>query len=231
MEPVRRRGVTLLEVLVSTAVLAVMVLMVWQLASGTLRAFSTGAWYSATTRELRTGLIRVAEDLSRASYPSVLTPTTMVISLDDDRHFTHLRTGKTDLARAPAGQTLPLIAFWLCRPHRTGLPEGQNSERLQIQARLEARGSTLHYRKVAHFGEPLPRDLFDADLVHNVASITIDLPDRSPGNGRRAVRIRMRTANPGDPRQSAEQVITARIAVDVKPLDGPSVPGYLAFPR
>jgi len=105
-------GFTLVEALIATAIMLVACIGVYELFYSGARTAAVGMWYSKSNIELRNGLRLIRDDLSKASYPSVVTDSDTIVTKTPD-YFVNIISGRTDVASGGGGT---LITFHMCKP-------------------------------------------------------------------------------------------------------------------
>ena len=89
-------GFTLVEIVIVIAVLSLFCILCWGLLSGWMGTSVTGIWRQNANKELGTLSAGLRLDLSKASYPSAVTPEDTVVAAKED-HFIHLKGAEAEL--------------------------------------------------------------------------------------------------------------------------------------
>jgi hypothetical protein len=176
---IRRHAFTLVEVLIAGLLMTVIFIGLWNLFTGGSKMMDYGTWYSATTSEVKVGLRKLREDIGKANYPTVISPT----GIDDNGGVT--KPGYevefkplTNLAGAAPGAKVKILHFFLCRPEKKDFtPSSENQTPEEIECFLESEGRTLRYRKVAKVGSPGAEELYNKVFMRDVDEVKIDRRD------------------------------------------------------
>jgi hypothetical protein len=211
------RAITLVEGLLALLLFSLVMIGMWNLVSTGTRQMAYGTWYSSTIAEIRTGLARLREDLGRASFPSVITPTNVTVQ-DVDTNGLSYRDGLTNV-EGNAG-TLPIMSFLICKPKREGFPDAaDNRPETKIRVTFEARGNVLYYKKAPEPGTTAaPGDLYDRILIRDVRSINLAVRAAKVGDQLGVVDIEIKTVYPTDKKREVGEKTTAKLAVKYKTL-------------
>ncbi len=138
-----RGGLTVTEILIAASLLSLVMVMAWQLFGAASRSAAQTEWLSRSQSQLRNSLTRLRTDISQASYPSEIGPTSVTISRAN-RGFRY-RRGTLDLAANT--EVVPLIDFYICKPKKTGFGADENSPGEELHAQVFAEGDTVKYRR------------------------------------------------------------------------------------
>ncbi len=187
--PAHRRqtpAFTIIETLITAAILSIVFVVVWQLYRAGARSAELTAWHTKCQQQLRNGLRLIRDDLARASYPSIVGPTSVSVT-KVGRGFRYHK-GKVDLAEG--GGDTPLMDFYICKPQRAGFGGSDDESGETIHATLTARGNTVVYKKegAADAARNLDQVLFD-----EVEWLELDGPDSAPAEKSTTIVIKART--------------------------------------
>lgn len=167
----RRGGFTLVEILVASAVLAVLALGVFRVFGSANRANVQALWYTKAQSEARELLSLIRNDLAKASCPSdvqemsvVRTPCTATITQGD--------------ITLPGADGAVILQFDINKPSistptHSGPPGGESTT-----CALRAFGTTLNYTRQ---GDAAPA--MNKDVCEDVAKITIEVRRNASGAG------------------------------------------------
>jgi prepilin-type N-terminal cleavage/methylation domain-containing protein len=213
----RRRGFTLTEVVVASVLLLVLFAIIYNLWGFGAKSFEYGTWFSNSTAQLRTGLRILREDLSHASYPCVVFPTSVSFNTTDPNFQLKYRAGT--YVTTPTAVTT-LLDFVICRADRSHLPDSPNVHGLVLRATLTAEGTTLHYTKQKEppgppGDTPGPGDLIDRDLILDVESVQItgnQAPAGTAGDLPGTLQITIKTHCPISTHSGAEESTSCKVS-------------------
>lgn len=208
--PAKSRGMTLVEMMVATLLTALIMIMLWKLIGSGSQAAAYGTWYSSRIAELRNGLRMAREDLAKSTYPSVITPTTVTVTEADANFYIGYKTGQT-----PAGGTVDILRFHICKPDRSSMPAPENLPLADITCTLQMRGTVLHYEK-AGTGDVKPEETFDRDLIRDVEWVKCDLIEKNGTDGEASLVITVRVRHPWQLEKGAEERTVAKLAIKRK---------------
>lgn len=184
----RRRspGFTITEALITAAILSIVFVIVWQLYRAAALSAEKTAWHTKCQQQLRNGLRLLRDDLARASYPSVVGPTSVTVT-KAGRGFRYHK-GKVELTEG-SGET-PLMDFYICKPRRAGFGGSDDDPGEVIHATLTARGNTVVYKKD---GAADPVRNLDQPLFEEVEWLELDGPDSAPSERSTIIQVKART--------------------------------------
>jgi len=109
-----RRALTLVEILITVAVLAMITFALYTIVTGMLRTVNVGDWQSRNQIKMRVSMKKLHMDLFAATYPSMITLQKTIVEKDSKWSLSY-RDGKTDLTNA---SELMLIQFFISTPGR-----------------------------------------------------------------------------------------------------------------
>lgn len=202
--------------MVAVLITSLICIVLWELFGSGSRAAVYGTWYSARTAELRTGLRMIREDLAKATYTSVITPTNVTVNDGPafSDHYIGYHGGKTTLPGS-----LDLITYHICRPDRTAMPTTENQQPADIAVKLSASGTNLHYTRASAGGavnDVKPEDLYDRDLIRDVEWIEITLTPQATGDSTGTLAIRVKCKYPTEPQKGCEETTTCKLNLTYK---------------
>ncbi len=240
----RRRAFTLVEAIVATGVLSVLAVGIFRVFRSTNRSASLMAFTSAAQKELRNGLKRVHDDLSKAPiYNGITRSSVMVLDpetgaeLDTSTasaeetaldRFAVLVDGTPDdpKIRAPGAGSQDLMYWYQCVPRRTGFSADEQEEGYSISCKLFLEGNTLVLQKdPAHNPDGAAQSQV-IELMHNVKSVTTAATETADTDGPLVgseVTLEVSLMHPNEkefPNSVIQQSISARVPVSFKPLTG-----------
>ncbi len=140
----RRRAFTLVEILVGCALLGLFMVVVYMMFRDTTRNFNTRGWRMGAQPKLRNVLNLLRRKLEAASYPSRMTPQSVVVDEseeymcrvapstapggggDEEGSLAVFRYGAAEGGGRP--EDVDFLVFYCCKPGRCGFPAGEGEE-------------------------------------------------------------------------------------------------------
>lgn len=217
------RAFTLVEMLIASAVTTVMMIMLWRMWSTTSQATEFGTWYTTRLSEMRTGIRKLREDVGKANYPTTIKQDDIDDTKAGTEEYFFKYKASVDLSTNAAGNRIPILRWYICKPTKQGLPGTPDEAGDEILCTLDAVGKNLHYKKERKAGTVNPEELYDKVLIHDAIKVEVavrDNPDNVKGaDVRGAADITVEVAHPVYPeKKRARETTTARVAVPQKPL-------------
>lgn len=163
-----RSGITLVEVLVASAVLSMLVSFGYKVFFAVSASFQKGNWALATQSKLRNGLNFVREEMQKASYHSRVQVNGTVVTKDDYEF---------SLSAADEIVGNGNIAKWFI-----GFPfKSSDGTGAVFECELKLVGGSLLYSKqILDGGEPSERTFNNHIVIENVSKITLALEPVDP---------------------------------------------------
>ncbi len=169
----RRSAFTLVEVLIGTAVLAVLCLGLWQVFGSASRSGVQSLWYAKAENQARSALALLRNDMAKATAPSRVTASDVDRSEWSNPEF-HLRhpSGSDPIELASGGGEVELLRFHICEPEVATGDASVDKPGSRTLCVLRAFGTTLNYYRSG--GSGATPDM-NQDLVEDVKSIKIEV--------------------------------------------------------
>jgi hypothetical protein len=180
------RAFTLVETTLAVALLCVVMVVAWQLFRTSALSAAKTAWHTKCQQQLRNGLRLLRDDLAKASYPSVVGPTSVTVS----KAGKGFRYKKGKLTLTEAGGETPLMGFYICKPKKTGFGGPDDAPGDTIHATLTAKGNTIVYRKE---GATDPNHNLDKVVFDEVDFVNLDGPDSMPAERSTTILLEVKT--------------------------------------
>lgn len=191
----RRRGFTLVEALVGTAIMATLSLGVFHVFRSINRQASQGAWYSAAQKQVRNGLKRINDELSKASIYTRITPSSIELILpngttttDEANHEANYAVQVNTSSEAsgdvktytPNGGDQLLVSWLQCAPERTGFSDAEeNVDGFAAACAVTLSGETLVFSRAHQQGDAAQVVEQTIELVENVESVETTYLERA----------------------------------------------------
>lgn len=164
-----RSGITLVEVLVASAVLSLLITVGYRVFFAVSASFQKGNWALTTQNKLRNGLNFVREEMQKASYLSRVQINGTVITKED--YEFHLSAADEITGNAN-------IAKWFI-----GIPfkpsEGTGAV-FECELKLND-GQLLYSKQILNGGDPSERTFNNYIVIDNVSKVTLALEEVDPG--------------------------------------------------
>lgn len=197
----RARAMTLIEILIGAAILAIAVFGIYELFFSGAKTAALSIWRSNSTTDLKNGLYRLRNDLGRASYPSTVTDSDTLV--DDSKKCT-IAEGRTELNAGPGASNL--MEFWICKPEITIAGASKAGE--EMHCVLEAEGNKLRYRRDG--SSPM-----DKIIVSDVEYVELSKEESDKDPNKSIVTIEIGTVHPKYETTKVIEKTKAKVEVEV----------------
>lgn len=166
-----KKGFTLIEILIASAVLSLLLMVGYKIFFGMSRSFEKGSWALTTQNKLRNGLGFIREEMQKASYLTTVKISTTIV--DVSKKFS-----LTSLDEIAAGTAANIAEWSICSPYIDGTTEGS-----EYFCQLHFDGNTLLYNKtrINDPGDPDEKEYTNYPVITNIASISIGVEEFDPG--------------------------------------------------
>lgn len=169
----RRRAFTLVEVMIGSAVLAVLAIGVFRVFGSANKANVQALWYTNRQAQAREMLNMLRNDLSKAACPSHVTETGVDRGdWSNDAYFLKVKSGETDLT----GGDTELLRWVIATPHVEVNDPTMDKAATLSTCVLSSRGTTLHYSRQGTAGPN-----YEKDMVEDVVKVTLEFRAATDG--------------------------------------------------
>jgi prepilin-type N-terminal cleavage/methylation domain-containing protein len=197
-----RKGFTLVEILIATAVMSLAAFVVYEIFYSGAKTTAVGMWRSHSTQELRNGLRLIREDLARATYPSKVTDSGTEWP-DRDSHHCKIISGRTE-----AFSDGVVLSFFICSPEVNVGGETQSAAEI-THCQLSVEGNKLHYTRegTMKLNKILVNDLEYIDISSEASSDNVE---------KNTITIEIGTKHPKFERTKVSEKVIAKVEVEVR---------------